>query len=96
MIRHICMFKLKEDNKEYNMQQFVERAESLKGLAMVKTLAVVKNSPLAPSSNFDVALVVDFEAINDLDKYQNDPAHIEFGRFVSDIREARACIDYEM
>lgn len=96
MIRHICMFKLKEENKEYNIQQFIEKAEPLKGLAMVKALEAVKNSPLAPSSNFDIALIVDFESINDLESYQKDPTHIEFGRFISDIREVRACIDYEM
>ena len=31
MIRHICMFTLKEDNREKNIIEFFERAEKLRG-----------------------------------------------------------------
>lgn len=66
MIRHICMFTLKEENKE-------------------KT----------PDSNYDVALIFDFDSVETLNQYQKSPQHIAFGEFVSSVRVDRACIDYE-
>lgn len=35
MIRHICMFTLKEDNREKNIIEFFERAEKLRGLEII-------------------------------------------------------------
>ena len=32
MIRHVCMFTLKEENKENNIAEFMKRAEKLKEL----------------------------------------------------------------
>ena len=40
MIRHICMFTLKEENKESNIIEFLERAESLKQLEIIKKFVV--------------------------------------------------------
>ena len=36
MIRHICMFTLKEDNREKNIIEFFERAEKLRELEIIK------------------------------------------------------------
>ena len=43
MIRHVCMFTLKEENKEKNIEAFLERAEDLRTLEMIKTFQVVRN-----------------------------------------------------
>ena len=43
MIRHICMFTLKEDNKERNIIEFFERAEKLKELEIIRQFNVVRN-----------------------------------------------------
>ena len=50
----------------------------------------------APNANFDVALIMDFESVDQLNTYQVSPEHVEFGRFVGGIRVDRACIDYEI
>lgn len=94
MIRHICMFKLKEENRKANIAEFVDRAQVLKELEMVKRFEVVTNSEDAPESNYEVSLIIDFESWEDLDAYQTAPTHIEFAKFVGLIREDRACIDY--
>ena len=44
MIRHICMFTLKDDNKEQNIIEFCERAEKLKALEVIKGYNVVRNA----------------------------------------------------
>ncbi len=94
MIRHICMFKLKDENKSVNLEEFIERCQSLKTIDEVRRFEVVRNGIDMPESNYDVALIFDFEDKEALDRYQNDPIHKAFGGFVSEVREARACIDY--
>ena len=94
MIRHICMFKLKEENKNSNIYEFCERAEKLRELHIIKKFNVVQNTKNVAISNFDVALVFDFDTVEALEMYQNSAQHLKFGEFVSSIREERACIDY--
>lgn len=96
MIRHICMFTLKEDNKEKSIVEFFEKAEKLKDLDIIKKFSIVKNAEKTPISNYDVALIFDFDTIETLDEYQKSPQHLEFGEFVYSVRIDRACIDYEL
>ena len=51
MIRHICMFTLKEENKEATISEFVERAQKLRELEMIKRFEVVTNVVGTPESN---------------------------------------------
>ncbi len=94
MIRHICMFKLKEDHKSENLQAFVTNAQSLREIEQLRGFQVVCNAQGMPESNYDVSLIFDFDNAEDLDAYQAHPIHRAFGAFVSQVREARACIDY--
>lgn len=96
MIRHICMFTLKEENKESTILEFFERAEKLKALDMIKGFSVVRNAEQTPASNYDVALIFDFDSVEALDEYQKAPQHVEFGKFVGSVRVDRACIDFEV
>ena len=95
MIRHICMFTLKGENKEATISEFVERAQKLRELEMIKRFEVVTNVVGTPESNYDVSLIFDFDNIEALDEYQKSAIHVEFGKFVGSVREQRACIDYE-
>lgn len=96
MIRHICMFTLKEDNRERNIIEFFERAEKLRELEIIKKFNIIRNAEKTPDSNYDVALIFDFDTVETLDEYQNSQQHLEFGEFVYSIRDKRACIDYEI
>ena len=95
MIRHICMFKLKEENKPANLQEAMVRAQSLKSIEQVRGFQVVCNGADMPESNYELALIFDFENAQDLQNYQDHPVHKAFGSFITPIRESRACIDYE-
>ena len=83
MIKHIVMFKLKEAEG---------RSDNVKEL---KKGEVVINSKDAPESNYTIALICDFDTIDDLNAYQVHPAHLEFGKFIGTVKTDRACIDYE-
>lgn len=95
MIRHICMFTLKEENKEKTIAAFIERAQKLKEIEVIKKFEVVQNAEKTPVSNYDVALIFDFDSVETLDQYQKSPQHVAFGEFVSSVKVDRACIDYE-
>lgn len=96
MIRHICMFTLKAEGKEQHIAEFMEQAESLRTIGEIRRLEVVRNDPRTPVSNYDVALIADFDTVDDLDAYQKSPVHLAFGEFVYTVRKERACIDYEL
>ena len=57
---------------------------------------MVVNDKKADQSNYDIALICDFEDMKGLEAYQNHPDHKAFGAFISGIRRNRACIDFEM
>ena len=99
MIKHIVMFKLKaaDGKSEYeNALEAQKRFDSV--IANVKELKkgeLVINSKDAPDNNYTIALICDFETIDDLNAYQVHPAHVEFGKFISTVKTDRACVDYE-
>ena len=95
MIRHICMFKLKEENKQANLEELLVRVQSLRSIEQVRGFDVVCNAPGMPESNYDVSLIFDFDSAEDLQTYQDHATHKAFGAFIGQIRESRACIDYE-
>ena len=96
MIRHIVMFKLKEENREENIARFVENSKTITCSPTVKKFEVRVNSKSANPANEEVALIFDFETWEDLETYRVHPDHVAFGQFMRTIRESRACIDYEL
>lgn len=96
MIRHICMFTMKPENKEANIAEFLRRGNELAKHPTISAAQVLRNAPRTPDNNYDVALIFDFESVEKLDEYRVSPTHVEFGKFVGAIRESRAAFDYEM
>jgi hypothetical protein len=90
------MFKLKEENKAENLLELTVRVQSLQDIEQIRRFEVAFNSADMPDSNYDVALIFDFETAEDLEAYQNHPSHKAFGAFITQIRENRACIDYRI
>ena len=100
MIRHICMFKLKDEfngkSKAENITKAIELSQQIREIPSVIKFEVVTNCADAPESNFDLSLIFDFEDIDSLNEYQIHPKHLEFANFIHSVRERRACIDYEL
>ena len=96
MIRHICMFKFQEENKEENIARALVLADKLlKPIDLICGYSVVTNAKGASDSNYELSLIFDYNSMADLEKYQKHPNHIEFGNFIKSVRKDRACIDYE-
>lgn len=95
MIRHICMFQLKEENKEEHLKMILEKVQILKDIEQIQSFDVVVNAKEASSKNYDLSLIFDFQSIEDLNIYRDHPLHVAFRSFITPLRDLRACIDYE-
>lgn len=93
MIKHIVMFKFNDVSKAEEAKERFNKV--IENVSELKKGEVVINSADAPDSNYTIALICDFDSIDDLNAYQVHPAHKEFGAFIAGIKTDRACIDYE-
>lgn len=95
MIRHIVMWRLKEENKEANKLEIKKRLLSLEGkIAELKSISVEFNLPEANAANYDVVLLTEFNNFQDLDIYANHPLHLEVVSFIKSVVSERVAIDY--
>ncbi|WP_010249886.1 Dabb family protein [Myroides injenensis] len=95
MIRHIVMWRLKDENKEANKIEIKKRLLSLEGkIAELKSIAVEFNLPEISETNYDVILLTEFNNSQDLDIYANHPLHLEVVSFIKSVVSDRVAIDY--
>lgn len=93
------MFKLKDSGGRTaaeNAAAAKEMADKLPELIpSIRKMEVLLNSSQADSTNYDIALICDFDNMQGLDEYQNHPEHKKFGAFIASVRaeNGRACID---
>ncbi|HBD94020.1 MAG: hypothetical protein A2015_04080 [Spirochaetes bacterium GWF1_31_7] len=98
MLRHIVMWKLKGSivERKENSQKISDLLNGLKGkVPSIKELTISINSNKAPIDNWDVMLDTTFESFEALGEYQIHPLHKEVATVISNLREARSCIDFE-
>ena len=92
MIRHICMFKLK--NKDY-VPAVLAKTVTLEEIPQIRSFLVVTNDSRTPEKHYDLSLIFDFDSVEDLNIYRDSEPHLAFRQFITPLRELRACIDYE-
>lgn len=100
MIKHIVMFKLKEEadgkTAKENLEGALERLKNFQQeIPSLVHFEARTNAPEADKTNYELALVCDFNDIQGLNEYQVHPVHKNFGAYITPLRESRACIDYE-
>ncbi len=101
MIKHIVMFKFKPTangkTKAENLDLAMDNAEKLdKQIDCKISIKPMLNVKSSDERNFDFVLLCEFESIEQMENYKVHPAHVAFGKFITPLREARACIDYEV
>ena len=93
MIKHIVMWKFK-DGEEENMKKFLEGLNSLKNIIPeIKYMETGIN--INPKNDYDAILISEFETMEDLEKYKNNPDHLKVSALCKQIRIDRQAIDYE-
>ncbi len=95
MIKHIVMWKFKENEHE-NMLLFRDRLLALKGkIPQIRSMEVGIN--INPSDrSYDAVLVSEFDSMDDLRAYSTNPLHVEVSDFCKTIRTASVSCDYEV
>jgi len=98
MVRHIVLFQLKKTVSEGDrltvMNQFKEAIEALpKDIDVIRKIEVRFN--MNPAEVFDIALVSEFDTLEDVNFYAKHPLHVAAGKLLAEVKENRACVDYE-
>lgn len=104
MVRHIVMWKLKENalgkTKVENMVELKRVLLDMKPkIKEILNIEVGINIEGLYADNSDVVLIADFAGVKELEIYQNHPDHEIVKAFVKEIKDhsaQRACVDYEM
>ena len=92
MIRHIVMWKFRPGT-EAEQTRFLEGLRGLQGVIpqLLKSEVAVD----VGEGNYDAVLVSEFESLEALETYKNDPRHKAVSALCKSIREDRVAVDYE-
>lgn len=97
MIKHVVTFKFKgepAERKEY-AQKFADALLALPAqIEELKAIEVGLN--VNSSEDWDLVLTATAESLEDVAKYSAHPAHVEAVKIIAPVKEARACVDYEV
>lgn len=94
MIRHVVMWKLKEENLKENAKRIKEMLEALpKHIPQIVELDVGLNEK---EGTFEVGLVTKFNSFDDLAIYDAHPEHQKARAFIRSVVESREVLDYEI
>ncbi len=96
MVRHIVLFQLKDTaEKQEVMNQFKTAIEALPStISWIRHIEVRFNTN--PDESYDIALVSEFDTLEDIKRYAIHPDHVAAGKLIAAHKENRACVDYEM
>ena len=92
MIRHIVMWKFRPGT-EAEQKQFLDGLRGLQGV--VPQLLRSEVAVNVGADNYDAVLVSEFESMEALEAYKNDPRHKAVSALCKSIREDRVAVDYE-
>lgn len=94
MIRHMVFWKFREGT-EKEQEQFLSGLAGLYGvIPELKRCSVLRDA--LGGENCDAALIADFESMEALNTYKNDPRHKEVSALCKSIRISRYAVDAEI
>ena len=92
MIRHVVMWKFREGTKN-EQEEFLTELRNLQGV--IPQLLRSEVAVNIGDNNYDAILISEFESIEALEKYKNDPRHRKVSSLCKSIRKDRVAVDYE-
>lgn len=94
MIKHIVMYKLNNPTIE-NAQALCDKFLSMRG-KITELLSINAGADiLRTERSYDVVLICEFESLNAMDSYQNNPIHLEVKKYVQNVAIAAKSVDYK-
>ncbi len=94
MIRHIVMFKIKNEYKS-EIPQLVEAFYGMKGKIEGMTDLEAGADILHSERSYDLALITVFENREAFDAYQTHPVHMPVKKHMHQVRSASVACDFE-
>ncbi|MDR0973729.1 MAG: Dabb family protein [Prevotellaceae bacterium] len=99
MVKHIVLFKLKdsvgEEARLSAMHRFKTAIEALPAvIPTIRKIEVGLNTN--PEEQWQVALYSEFDSLADVQAYAVHPDHKAAGALLAEVKENRACVDYEI
>jgi hypothetical protein len=99
MVKHIVLFKLRDEvpaeEKLAVMDNFKKAIEALpEKIAVIRKIEVGLN--MNPGETWSIALYSEFDTLDDVKHYAAHPDHVAAGKLLANVRENRACVDYEI
>ena len=93
MIRHIVMWKFRPGT-EAEQERFLEGLRGLQGvIPQLRTSQVARS---VGADNYDAVLVSEFDSLEDLETYKQDPRHVAVSALCKSIRTDRVAVDYDI
>lgn len=91
MVKHVVMYKLK--NKA-NADEMIKRFLSMRGkIDVLKSLYAGKNE-VESARAYDVALICEFDSLEDLQVYADHPVHLPVKEYVHSVIEKAHSVDF--
>ena len=99
MVKHIVLFKLKDEVPETDklvvMNKFNEAIEALPAkISVIRKIEVGLN--MNPGESWHIALYSEFDNLDDVKFYATHPDHVAAGKIIAEAKESRSCVDYEI
>ena len=94
MIRHIVLFKIKDEYKE-EIPQLVKNFYGMKGKIEGMTDLEAGADILHSERSYDVALITTFDTRAAFDAYQTHPVHMPVKKRMGEVRVSSVACDFE-
>lgn len=95
MIKHMVMWKFKDEVTEADKLEMKRQLESLKGVVPSLLDIEVGMDVVGTPASKDMVLTTLFHSLSDLQAYADHPAHVAVVEFVKPLVAERALVDYE-
>ena len=95
MIRHIVLFKIKDEYKD-EIPQLVANFNSMKGRIEGMLELEAGQDVLHSDRSYDLALVTVFDSMESFQAYQTHPVHQPVRKRMHEVRSASVACDYEI
>lgn len=97
MIKHIVLFKLKgfetAEEKAEKLHELKIAFDELSGkIPVIRSIQAGINCN--PAEQFDLALVVEVNTMEDLETYAKHPDHQAIVKILAPYKDGRSCVDY--
>ena len=96
MIKHVVMWKFKEENKEENMKKARELLLALPCIISELKKMEVHFDIMHTDMSMDMMIDTEFLTVEDMKTYAVHPEHVKVSQFIRSVIESRVVLDCEI